>query len=66
MPNRSVKVKKYMPLSVMQPKKIIQLSQKMSHNLENPQTKFYQKISSGYRDITFFSTYPITQENPKI
>jgi hypothetical protein len=38
----------------------------MSHNLENPQTKFYQKISSGYRDITFFSTHPKTLKNPKI
>ena len=50
----------------MQPKKYIEHTQKISHNLENPQTKFYQKISSGYWDITFFSTHPNPLKNPKI
>jgi hypothetical protein len=48
MSNRSVKVKNYMPLGVMQPKKYIKHTLKTCHNLENPQTKFYQKISSCY------------------
>jgi hypothetical protein len=55
-----------MPLSVMQPKKkISSIPKKCLIILRTPKQNFIKKISSGSRDIAFFSTHPKTPKNPK-